>query len=372
MTSTSETTTTNNKDDDEAPPENLCRAVRQTCRTWYDGHQATVRIHDPALQQLALEIHKTHRHQQQQLVQWDEEGWHYHPPANWPVALRRERVALYILALDAINFCFWPSRDAADSSIIFEYEHLARALTAAAERDHAQQAQELSTLSGQYAFAANHLQDMTVAQMRDLFATQPPPPNLPQRCALWNQVGRVLRQHFDGSAYQLIQRARGSAVRAVHLLYEYFEGFRDVTSQGVYFLKRAQICVGDWQAALEDEETLFWHNDTDQLTTFADYRLPQLLRQRGVLEYAPDLAQAVDAKEELPAESPAEVSIRASTVVAVDRLVQALNALRQETASGETSSWTAVSVDWYLWQVGERLDATGDLSPHHRVRTIYY
>jgi hypothetical protein len=35
-------------------------------------------------------------------------------------------------------------------------------------------------------------------------------------------------------------------------------------------------------------------------------------------------------------------------------------------------AWTAVETDWYLWQVGERMQLNGELLPHHRVRTIYY
>ena len=62
-------------------------------------------------------------------------------------------MVLCILALDAIYFCFSQSRQ---DSNIFEFEHLARALTAAPERNPEQrQAQDLSTLSGQYAFTAN-------------------------------------------------------------------------------------------------------------------------------------------------------------------------------------------------------------------------
>ena len=35
--------------------------------------------------------------------------------------------------------------------------------------------------------------------------------------------------------------------------------------------------------------------DLDQLTMFADYRVPQLLRPLGILEYRPALAQRIDA-----------------------------------------------------------------------------
>lgn len=33
---------------------------------------------------------------------------------------------------------------------------------------------------------------------------------------------------------------------------------------------------------------------------------------------------------------------------------------------------SAVTIDWYLWQRGEKEDRKGLLDPHHRVRTTFY
>ena len=130
----------------------------------------------------------------------------------------------------------------------------------------------------------------------------------------------------------------------------------------------AQICVGDWQAALQ----LDLPDAESQLTTFADYRLPQLLRHWGALEYAhTDLARCVDYEIPLEANSAAEISIRAATVVAVEELVKLLT-MENTTKTDMARKWTSVQVDWYLWQVGEKLSASNQLAPHHRVRTIYY
>ena len=47
----------------------------------------------------------------------------------------------------------------------------------------------------------------------------------------------------------------------------------------------------------------------------ADYRVPVVLRELGVLQYAPALAAAVDSRRELAPGSQEEVEIRAATVV---------------------------------------------------------
>lgn len=82
----------------------------------------------------------------------------------------------------------------------------------------------------------------------------------------------------------------------------------------------------------------------------------------GILRYAPALAEAVDAKREIPVGSEQEQEIRACTVVAVDYLQKAL------LARGMTL--LVIEVDWWLWQKGEAVKDT--IAPHHRTLTIYY
>lgn len=428
-------------------PTNPCQQVRDSCFRWYEAHENVVRIHLDRCHSLVTEM-KMHggslstpppRNNETDsgmthvirtddgtdapdltlstmnatgadgcdgsgvIVTWDEEGWHYSPPGEWPISIRRERLALYILALDAINFCFWPTPG-------YEYEQLATTLTHMAECDHEEQARNLTIMSHEYIFSASNLRDMTLKRMEELFrvagggavvvqkgtvrSIPSPvlPPNLAQRCRLWNEIGRVLMAHFHGSAWNMIEQAQGSAVEAVRMLITHFPGFRDrvvipahyqpcCSSQEasdrhssqtkllspLYFLKRAQICVGDWKAALHLD---MWQKDEGQLTTFADYRIPQFLRQQGIMEYCPELATVVDNQQEIPATSIAELSIRAATVVVVEELTRKLK--QGGLPLEDEPTWTAVAVDWYLWQVGEKLNAAGELKPHHRVQTTFY
>jgi hypothetical protein len=89
----------------------------------------------------------------------------------------------------------------------------------------------------------------------------------------------------------MVMQANGSAVRLVELIIRYFPGFRDTAvyrGRLVHFYKRAQILVGDLWAAYgrplltgdpaDLQKTIYGFNDMDQLTMFADYRVPQILR----------------------------------------------------------------------------------------------
>jgi hypothetical protein len=165
----------------------------------------------------------------------------------------------------------------------------------------------------------------------------------------------------------------------------------------IHFYKRAQIAVADIWAALgrnpstdvtskTSSELLRCCQFTDMatITTFPDYRVPQILRHVHVMNYKDDLAQKVDNQVELEKGCSDEISIRAGTVVAVDNLAVkvkeqlgtiALNSVGKE-AEGNLQTLaddvSAVTLDWYLWQQGEKLDRQNLLQPHHRVRTTFY
>lgn len=327
------------------PGPSICDKVRISCRQWTqtDRCRNLVKIHatGEAFEKLVRQLREAKD------IEWDEEAWHYQPPNEWP----RERLALYILSLDTINFCFWPTEG-------YEYDDLAKGLKVFAELDHERQAMDLSSLCPDYALSASRLASIDVERLQKHLDKLPP--NLETRCRLLNEVGRVLEDRFEGSALKLISKANGSAVELVQLVFDSFPGFRDVHDD-LYLLKRAQILVGDWDAALSLQLP-----DMDQLTTFADYRVPQLLRELGVLEYSTELATVVDNRQEIAAGSDMELAIRTCTVEAVEKLAQALR--EQDPEKG----WTSVKVDWYLWQVGERMNNRRELQPHHRVMTTFY
>ena len=145
-------------------------------------------------------------------------------------------------------------------------------------------------------------------------------------------------------------------------------GFRDTSVYKgalVHFYKRAQILVGDIWAAYgrsRDPVHRYSFHDMNELTMFADYRVPQILRHMGILVYSEDLARRVDALEVIPFGSEYEIELRAMTIVAVEKLQQCLQAKGRDLL--------VLEVDWLLWQWGEAIK--DEILPHHRTLTIYY
>jgi hypothetical protein len=178
-----------------------------------------------------------------------------------------------------------------------------------------------------------------------------------------NDLGRLLREHYDASAAALVEQASGSAARLAELLCA-MPYYRDVTPYrgiDVPLYKRAQLTSADLALALPRSPLGRFH-DLDRLTVFADNLVPHVLRVDGVLSYTPELAARIDREELLEPGSEEEVEIRACAVHAVELMVASLRAGGVEAA--------AMGLDYVLWNRGQRPEIKA--IPRHRARSIYY
>jgi hypothetical protein len=284
---------------------------------------------------------------------------------EWPTRYHffdgTQRTVNWMLLLDALNFCFWGEKDQARWQISYQGETLngywaeAAALRRAVEE-------------GKPVWDAGYLSNIDRQELATLFrglsADTPEIPLFEERLWIAREVGQVLLEQFEGQFSHLVDRVRQSGVKLALALAEYFSSFRDeatYNSQEVRFLKRAQICVADLYGAFDGQS---WgaFTDLDQLTIFADYKLPQVLRHYGALVYTPALAEKVDHQEQLAPGSTEEVEIRAATIWACELL-------RREASRLSEQALTAAAIDQWLWHLGQDAD---HMLPYHRVRTIYY
>ena len=333
---------------------NPCQAVRETT-AWVVAGAKHVTIDAAAVDKLAQELLDDPATLQQE--EWDT-SVHYCADAGTPDG--GVLTVQYLFVLDSLNFCFWPTPN-------LEYEHLAQAVKAVVEAD-----------AG--AISAESLAAMDAPTLEGWFRpTGFELPQLEERVRKVRELGcALLEVAADGgavgggggtfSALDLVRSAGRSAARLVELITRMIPGFRDHAVYGgrqIFLLKRAQILVSNiWGAhgRLTSGEHPCAFSDVEQLTMFADYRVPQLLRPMGVMVYAAPLAALIDAREELAACSEQEVEIRAATVQAVEQLRAALAAKGRDLP--------AAQVDWMLWQRGEQMKET--LPPHHRTLTVFY
>jgi hypothetical protein len=165
--------------------------------------------------------------------------------------------------------------------------------------------------------------------------------------ALYAQALRSLGRFLgDRDALALVREARGSAERLATTLAAGMALFDD---RGFY--KRAQIAAADLALA-----GVARFGDLQRLTIFADNLVPHVLRCDGVLRYDDRLAAHIDAGLLLPA-GRQEREIRACAVHACELVAQ-----RTGAAPYELDNW--------LWSRGQA--PAYKAIPRHRCRTVYY
>ncbi|MFB6105125.1 MAG: queuosine salvage family protein [Halobacteriaceae archaeon] len=200
-----------------------------------------------------------------------------------------------------------------------------------------------------------------------LLAGEPPMPRLPDRHRILRHVGTRLQALPGDGVYDALQTTGpvptfddgdGLVEFLVRAFPAAYNDVRTVDGHTVPFYKKAQLAAA--LLAGHFGETTHGVTDLGSLTLFADYVIPAVLRDAGVLTYAEDLADRVDDGRVLPVGSAAEVGIRAATVAAGDRLVEAVTDRRTDTV-------TAVHLDQYLWRSGRLEGVT-----FHRTPTTSY
>ena len=295
-------------------------------------------------------------------------------PPGWDADLHYrsendEHTAMWLLVLDALNFCFWGlGEDPAvrwrvrwKNKLVDGYVALVAALTKAVE-------------AGYPIHDAQWLADVSASEVDIILAPEEGHTEIPlleSRVANLRELGRGLLPYGVNPASIFISAAAGSALNLVRNIVEEFPSFNDGTEwpyadtslpgNEVRFYKRAQILVGDIAGGLAGS-TLAEFHDLDQLTAFADYKVPQILRELGVLEYDEHLAALVDNRQRIPAGSREEIEIRAATIVACDRLVSAIRKRGRQI--------TAAQLDWHLWSLSQHMPA--GTRPYHLTETIFY
>lgn len=139
--------------------------------------------------------------------------------------------------------------------------------------------------------------------------------------------------------------------------FSYFDDESIYNGDKVYFYKRAQLLTSDILHVREIVEKV--KVDYSHLVGCADYKIPQVMRNLGMLEYSDELAKLVDNKVNLKYGSEMEVEIRANDLVIIDYIAKKLN-----------NKVSRMDINDYIWLLGQNKSKND--KPYHRTLTIYY
>jgi len=248
-----------------------------------------------------------------------------------------------IFLIDSINFCFWAEKD--KPKWVVEYPLGKRAsggwysLTKVFERA----LDEKITI-----LDVNYLLVLDMKKTKHLFRgiNNTEIPLLKERVECLKDSAKVLKAKYSGQFSNVLKEAKNDAIKLIEIVCKDFKYFRDP------FLKRAQILPKDL-SYLKGVQI----KGLDNLTAFADYRLPQVLRHYGILTFEPKLAKKIDNYVLIKAGTREETEIRAATVWACELLKNKLKT-------------NAGNIDNGLWLLSQ--DLKSSMLPHHRTYTIFY
>jgi hypothetical protein len=132
----------------------------------------------------------------------------------------------------------------------------------------------------------------------------------------------------------------------------------------VAIFKKAQLVAADLHREMADEDPLFSFKDVATLTIFSDNVVPCVLRHLGLLQLPEPLARKVDLGAPLPHGDKDEVSLRAASVVACERVLAAAR-----TRKG-FEGITAMELDFYLYTMGK--DDQIRAKERHYTKCVFY
>lgn len=272
---------------------------------------------------------------------------------QWPF----DNLLQIIFAFNVVNFCFWAGKDEEKWTVKIDGEELdgSIALFRCIEKEVGKNPDFLT---------GNKLAGLSRSHLKKVLAGNVSIPLFKERLECLNEAGRALEQNFDNSFTGVYKKAKGDAVILADLLVTYLPCFDDTSEykgRKVGFYKRAQLnskMVSDVLVANGEREL----KNLDKLTAFADYKIPQILRNLGIIKYAKKLAGKVDSYELIEEGSEDEIEIRVVTVWAVEFIRQELQK--------KHNFVTASHIDSMLWNMSQTR-AKGK-KPYHRTLTIAY
>ena len=281
--------------------------------------------------------------------------------------LNLEEQIRFVFIVDTLNFCFWPNS--------MEYEDLTLFVKNGIKDKKLQN------------FDCDFFLNLQKKDFLDLFSKlfkTDPFVQLEERFRILKELSFVIKNKFGNSFLNFLENSDFCASKLLNLILMNFTNFQDhavYKGRQVFFYKRAQILVGDINEALlsycKHFETLtnteknylekFNKNkkleNLELLTSFADYRVPQVLNYKEIIIYSESLQKAVQNGIQLAPCSEEEIEIRGVMIFLVSEVVRILK-------EDFYKDFLDIEVDWILWQYGEKF--VKYKFPHHKVLGIFY
>ncbi len=257
--------------------------------------------------------------------------------------------ALFLLIVDALNFCFWQQPK-------WQYKGIEGSLAMVwALYDYI--SKNKSLLNG------NALKELNRDDFKKIFIPDQNNqiiPLLDERLTNLKDVGTSLNKMEEEYRLPFIKIVdyMHKEEELFYLIHNYFKSYNEDTTiykgREIYFYKRLQLLISDINKAIYNGKKF----SLNSLTIFADYKIPQLMRELGLITYNNGLDVIVDSKLELKSGCEAETEIRASIIQTGNYMANKLEGVNE------------AYIDGYMFSYIKTHKMA--CKPHHRVVTTNY
>ena len=201
--------------------------------------------------------------------------------------LSQEQVLLYLILCESLNFCYW------DSDIKWKIEYKGKWYSGSFGLFYAI---SKAINNGYDLLNIEYLENVTIEELDRIFKGTTSIPLLKERFKIIKQLVSEFKQISNLPK----SMSANNDIELLNTIISHFSNFRDISlykDREIYFFKRAILLVGDLILNISSINQSV-KND-DNMTGCADYKIPQVLRHLGILEYSDDLATLVDEKKEI-------------------------------------------------------------------------
>ena len=306
--------------------------IIKSCK-YVANNSKSVKINETNLEQFIGKIKKV-----------ETEHWLAFSPYNL-LDLPTETIINFLLVYEAIDFSFWGNpkwtidipTGKEDGSIALLYVIL-------------KYVREKNTTD---------FSNITKDEFREVLKGNVEIPLFEERYHIIRDVSRIVNENMNGNFYEFI---KGITIdmELFNIIIKYFPNFKDerkYREKTIYFYKLAQLLTSDILHIRELKENI--KVDYSHLVGCSDYKIPQVMRGLGILEYSDKLSNIIDNKKEIEVNSEYEVEIRANMLVAIDLIKKKLE-----------NKVCAIDINDYIWSQGR--NKTIELKPYHLTRNTNY
>ena len=201
--------------------------------------------------------------------------------------------------------------------------------------------------------------NISTEKFSNILKGTPEIPLLEKRFKIIKEVSTIVNKKMQGNFYQYIKNIT-SDKELFEIIINSFPSFKDertYNNKTIYFYKLAQLLTSDILHIREEKEKI--KVDYTHLVGCADYKIPQVLRGLGILNYNDELLKIVDNQIEIPVNSVYEVEIRANMITVIDMINKKLD-----------YKYSRMDINDYLFMQKKNKNLT--LKPYHLTRNTNY